>query len=440
MKSAMWCGFDTMRNESNRQCGVAGRRSVYALGSSSGLSGLSKAWRVAILVLAAVVFASGTATAQPGDVRIEGAVTDEVGVFSGDEARALTDRLTSHHDETGVQMAVLVVDTMGPKPIEDFSLQVAEEWGGGDAARDDGLLFTLAIDDRENRLEVGYGLEPMIPDWYASRTLDSIRQPLRRGAYAEATHRVIDDVVDVTDHLEPHGERTAGFDVRLRQAIQALDTQLGHFALVVLMALVVGFVATRRNPVQYDHAEDAEGPDDDSMPDAPSSSTGLFVDALRQIDILDWLLIAGVLAGTYLTAATQPEEIFLPLIAVGSWFVAIHTATIFEYRLGRVLLVCLVYAVPVVGLLYVLGFGTEHGLVVETIVINGSIALMSFVMGLTLCIGLLETVAETDSGETLASSYHRHTGASGGGSGSFSGGGYSGGGGSFGGGGASGSW
>jgi uncharacterized protein len=63
--------------------------------------------------------------------------------------------IRSHRRKTGVQIAVLTVRTTGGIPIEEFSLTTAEKWGGGTGERGDGLLFTMAADDRRMRIEMG---------------------------------------------------------------------------------------------------------------------------------------------------------------------------------------------------------------------------------------------------------------------------------------------
>ena len=190
------------------------------------------------LVACTVLFPAESNAAE--DPQIIYAVNDYVGVFSDAEVDELTRRLEQHHEATGVQMAVLVVDTTGFEPIEDFSLRIAEEWGGGSADRDDGLLFTLAISDRENRLEVGYGLESVIPDYYAARTLILIRDSLRDEDYAKATHQVIDKVIDATHHLDPDDARSAQYGVTMRKYHKFI------YPVVTFLALILGFIAARR--------------------------------------------------------------------------------------------------------------------------------------------------------------------------------------------------
>ena len=201
---------------------------------------------VVIAALAVLAVTASTVGAVPA---IERPVVDEVGVFSPTEVDVLETRLRAHHDATGVQMAVLVVETTGPRTIEQYSMEVAESWEGGSAERDDGVLFVLAIGDRENRLELGYGIEPLISDSQASRILDSITPDLRDEHYAAATGKVVDDVIAATDHLESGEaieEAPFSFDVAyVRDWIGSLFEQFGIFG-VAMLFWITGFLFARR--------------------------------------------------------------------------------------------------------------------------------------------------------------------------------------------------
>lgn len=129
------------------------------------------------------------------DITIDRPVVDHAGVLSASTVDEVEHSLRNHQAATGVQVAVLVVESTQGVPIEDFSMRVAEEWEGGSAERDDGVLFTLAIADRQNRIEVGYGLEAKIPDSTAAQILDSATPDLRAEDYDRATERVVEQLI-----------------------------------------------------------------------------------------------------------------------------------------------------------------------------------------------------------------------------------------------------
>ena len=67
-------------------------------------------------------------------------------------------------EKTGAQIAVVTVRSLGGRPIEDFAVDLFKRWGVGHKKNERGVLILLAVEDRKDRIEVGYGLEPILPD------------------------------------------------------------------------------------------------------------------------------------------------------------------------------------------------------------------------------------------------------------------------------------
>lgn len=143
-----------------------------------------KAWALALLLPA--ILGSTPVIDRP--------VVDERGVLSSADTEAVASELVRLRDETGAQMAVLLVGTTGGEPIEDYAMRAAEAWKGGRGGQDDGLLFVLAVDDRRARLEVGYGVEEYLPDDAVRRILDDQGPLLRQRDYRGAVLGVIQGV------------------------------------------------------------------------------------------------------------------------------------------------------------------------------------------------------------------------------------------------------
>ena len=104
-------------------------------------------------------------------------VTDTVGLLPEDRRQALESQLVQLEKDKGAQLAVLIVSTTRPEPIESYSLRVAEAWRLGRKGVDDGVLFIVARDDRRMRVEVGYGLEGAVPDAIAKRIVAEVVAP-----------------------------------------------------------------------------------------------------------------------------------------------------------------------------------------------------------------------------------------------------------------------
>jgi uncharacterized protein len=91
-------------------------------------------------------------------------VVDLAGIIDPQTEADLNRRLKELEDQTTAQVVVLTVDFLEGEPMEKFSLKTAEKWALGQKGKDNGVLITVAVKDRKYRIEVGYGLEAILPD------------------------------------------------------------------------------------------------------------------------------------------------------------------------------------------------------------------------------------------------------------------------------------
>ena len=87
---------------------------------------------------------------------------------------------------TRVQMAIVTIDTLDGEPVEDVTNTLYRKWGVGKKGKDEGIMLLLAIKDHRDRLEIGYGLEPLLPDGFDGSVLREARPLLRQNAYGPA--------------------------------------------------------------------------------------------------------------------------------------------------------------------------------------------------------------------------------------------------------------
>jgi uncharacterized protein len=104
-------------------------------------------------------------------------VTDSANFMSPDAARALNGRLEEYERSTGHQLIVYIGQTTGDAPIEDWAVRAFAKWKVGRKGIDDGLVLFIMSADRKLRFEVGYGLEPEVPDAIASRIINEVVVP-----------------------------------------------------------------------------------------------------------------------------------------------------------------------------------------------------------------------------------------------------------------------
>jgi len=126
-----------------------------------------------------------TAEAVVGVPELSSRVTDLTATLSAEQVSALENKLAAFEAKKGSQIAVLMVPTTQPKDIAEFGIEVADLWQIGRKGVDDGVILIVAKDDRKLRLEVGYGLEGVIPDAVAKRVIaETITPYFKGGDYA----------------------------------------------------------------------------------------------------------------------------------------------------------------------------------------------------------------------------------------------------------------
>jgi len=138
---------------------------------------------------------------------LSGRVNDTIGVLSAPAKQQIEDQLRRLEEDTGAQVAVLIIPTLDGESLEEYSLRVAETWKLGRGKFDDGALVLIARDDRQMRIEVGYGLEPVITDAKSRRILDDLMRPRFRegdfdGGVASAV-KAIDGLVRGDENALP---------------------------------------------------------------------------------------------------------------------------------------------------------------------------------------------------------------------------------------------
>ncbi len=87
---------------------------------------------------------------------------------------------------TGAQMALVTIPSLEGEPIEDVANAIFHDWGVGRKGSDEGIMLLLSVGDRRSRLEVGYGIEPIVPDGMAGRILREMRPALQQQQFGEA--------------------------------------------------------------------------------------------------------------------------------------------------------------------------------------------------------------------------------------------------------------
>lgn len=123
-------------------------------------------------------------------------VIDQADVLSDGQARRLRAKLQAHEEATSNQIVVLTLPTTQGHDIASFGYQLGRHWGIGTAEHDNGVILIVAVQDRQMRIEVGYGLEGALPDATASSIIrHEITPAFREGDYARGIELGIDSII-----------------------------------------------------------------------------------------------------------------------------------------------------------------------------------------------------------------------------------------------------
>jgi uncharacterized protein len=137
-------------------------------------------------------------------------VTDTAGFLSAGTRTAVNARLQKYESLTGRQIVVWIGQTTGDAPLEDWTVRAFQAWKVGRKGMDDGAAFFLFTEDRTVRIEVGYGLEPLLTDALASRIIqESIIPRIRAGDPDGAVKIGVERILSTLEDAKT-GKRPAG--------------------------------------------------------------------------------------------------------------------------------------------------------------------------------------------------------------------------------------
>ncbi|HVT61151.1 MAG TPA: TPM domain-containing protein [Thermoanaerobaculia bacterium] len=140
---------------------------------------------------------------------LTGRVVDEPGLLSAAAKQKIDGELAALERQTGDQVAVLIVASLGGEPLEEYSVKVAQTWKLGQKGKDNGILLFISRDDRKMRIEVGYGLEAKLTDLQSHEILDAVITPrFRQADFDGGVEQGVDAIVKVL-HGEPLPPRPA---------------------------------------------------------------------------------------------------------------------------------------------------------------------------------------------------------------------------------------
>lgn len=163
-------------------------------------------------------------------------VNDLAGVMSRDEVELLEEKAEAFEDSTSNQITIVTIKSIGIYDVSDYATKLGNRWGIGKAARNNGVLILVAINEHRMNISVGKGLEGALTDLVSGRIIRNEMAPsFREGKYYRGLDRALDAVAAAT-----RGEYKA--DPKEKSGRGG-----GSIAVVLFIIIIIIFAIIRRS-------------------------------------------------------------------------------------------------------------------------------------------------------------------------------------------------
>jgi len=170
-----------------------------------------------------------------------GQVIDLAGIIDSGSKEQLIRILHELEQKTSVQMVILTLTSLDGEDINTVSLRTAEQWKLGQKDKDNGLLFTVSLQDRRYRFETGYGLESVLPDGLLGTLGRQTLVPyFKQGNYGQGIAAATGAVIDI---LANHYQVEITGRDQLPQAQSHKNSSAASLVVLLVMLLLFAIFA-----------------------------------------------------------------------------------------------------------------------------------------------------------------------------------------------------
>ena len=129
-----------------------------------------------------------------------GRVNDFANVIDPATEAEIDRQLDQLEQKTTSEIAVATIRSLDGMSSTDYANRLFKEWGVGQAKLDNGVLVVIAIDDRDMAIEVGYGLEGVLPDGLAGQVIrDDFTPRFKEGDYSGGIRNGVSRLVEIVE-------------------------------------------------------------------------------------------------------------------------------------------------------------------------------------------------------------------------------------------------
>jgi len=198
------------------------------------------------LVIALLLVLPAAAQSRIDFPPLTGRVVDQANLLDPATEQVLTEKLAALEASSTDQLVVVTVNSLQDQEIEDYGYQLGRAWGIGQKENDNGALLIVAPNERKVRVEVGYGLEPILTDAFSSQVIrNDILPSFRNGDYQAGVIKGVDALIAQLS-LDPAEAQTRAQAAAAEQADTKGDSIIplviiaGLFLFIFLIAMRSG--------------------------------------------------------------------------------------------------------------------------------------------------------------------------------------------------------
>ena len=171
-----------------------------------------------VRLLLLLLFVSGSPVAAQTFPELSGRVVDQAQILSPEQEMQLTQKLEAVEQASSRQLVVATIASLEDHPIEDYGYQLGRHWQLGQSEANNGMILLVAPTERKVRIEVGYGLEPIMTDALAHQIIQQQILPrFRENDYAGGISAGADAIIAQLQAPPEQAEQRALEASRARQ-------------------------------------------------------------------------------------------------------------------------------------------------------------------------------------------------------------------------------
>jgi uncharacterized protein len=176
---------------------------------------------------------------------LTGRVVDAANILPDADEAALTRKLEALENASSRQLVVATVPSLGGYPIEDYGYQLGRKWGIGQKGTNNGIILLVAPNDRKVRIEVGYGLEPIMTDALSGQIVDEQILPRFKAKDYPGGINAGADAIIAQLQAPPEQAEQAALQAKARQSSRSRDGGGDDVWPLFFWGIVLAFVILR---------------------------------------------------------------------------------------------------------------------------------------------------------------------------------------------------